>query len=574
MIRWRLTKRGAILGIVALAMVAQACTAPPVRESPTALVPTSTAAASPTATASAAPTHTATTLPPTAAATPSHTPTATATATPTDTPQPTPTPTPVIHVVEQGDLLGRIANQYGVTVDELAEANGIEPDDVLSIGQELVIPVPTAEPEPGEPTAAATLADTPTATPAPSPTPEPLVHVVEQGDLLGRIAQQYGVTVDELAEANGIDPEDVLSIGQELVIPGRFASAGETAPTPAPTSTATPTPTMAPSATPPATPTATSTATPTPTVAATAARTATPAPATQTVTPTEEAAAAPEPTMLADIIHTVEQGEYLGVIARRYGIDEDLIARANGITSATILRIGQRLLIPDVPVTPTNTPRATAQPTAAESAEPEETPLADVIHTVERGDTLSALAVRYDVSVADIAQANDISTNAVLSIGQELVIPSIPVTPTVTPTPTATLTMTPTPTATPTLMQSSEMLPFRAPFLLGPLQSASYQGANARILLNWTSVGILGANQWYLVRVWPANRPDDAIEAWTKATSWRPDGTPLPESWTGRARLSWDVTVVERLQGNPPWRAISPASITRTFTWDLRTPTP
>ena len=568
MIRWRLTKRGAILGIVALATMAQACTAPPVRESPTAFVPTSTATASPTATATAAPTHTATTLPPTATATPSHPPTATATATPTDTPQPTPTPTPVIHVVEQGDLLGRIANQYGVTVDELAEANGIDPEDVLGIGQELVIPVPTAEPEPGEPTAAATPAATPTFTPSPSPTPEPLVHVVEQGDLLGRIAQQYGVTVDELAEANGIEPEDVLRIGQELVIPGRAAPATEASPTPAPTDTATPTPTMTPSAT----PTATSTATPT--AAATAARTATLAPATQTATPAEEATAAPEPTMLADIIHIVEQGEYLGVIARRYGIDEDLIARANGITSATILRIGQRLLIPDVPVTPTNTPRATAQPTAAESAEPEATPLADVIHTVERGDTLSALAVRYDVSVADIAQANDISTNAVLSIGQELVIPSIPVTPTVTPTPTATLTMTPTPTATPTLMHSSEMYPFRAPFLLGPLQSASYQGANTRILLNWTSVGILGANQWYLVRVWPANRPDDAIEAWTKATSWRPDGTPLPASWTGRARLSWQVTVVERLQGDPPWRAISPASITRTFTWDLRTPTP
>ena len=568
MIRWRLTKRGAILGIVALATMAQACTAPPVRESPTAFVPTSTATASPTATATAAPTHTATTLPPTATATPSHPPTATATATPTDTPQPTPTPTPVIHVVEQGDLLGRIANQYGVTVDELAEANGIDPEDVLGIGQELVIPVPTAEPEPGEPTAAATPAATPTFTPSPSPTPEPLVHVVEQGDLLGRIAQQYGVTVDDLAEANGIEPEDVLRIGQELVIPGRAAPATEASPTPAPTDTATPTPTMTPSAT----PTATSTATPT--AAATAARTATLAPATQTATPAEEATAAPEPTMLADIIHIVEQGEYLGVIARRYGIDEDLIARANGITSATILRIGQRLLIPDVPVTPTNTPRATAQPTAAESAEPEATPLADVIHTVERGDTLSALAVRYDISIADIAQANDISTNAVLSIGQELVIPSIPVTPTVTPTPTATLTMTPTPTATPTLMHSSEMYPFRAPFLLGPLQSASYQGANTRILLNWTSVGILGANQWYLVRVWPANRPDDAIEAWTKATSWRPDGTPLPASWTGRARLSWQVTVVERLQGDPPWRAISPASITRTFTWDLRTPTP
>ncbi len=537
---WRRTRQGFILCSVALAMLAQGCTSPPTPPSPTVAASPVAEVIPPTVTATAEPRPTATVLPPPATSSPS--PTATATVTPI--PSPTPTATPVVHLVEEGDLLGRIAQQYGISLDELIEANDIDPEDVLSIGQEIVIPVPTATTDPAEPTAPTTPTEPPTATPSPSPTPEPLVHVVERGDLLGRLAQRYGVSVDELAAANGIDPEDVLSIGQKLVIPGQVVPAEEISPAATPTSSPT-------AATPPAT--ATTSATPTP-------------------TPTEEPTATPEPTQLADIFHTVEQGEYLGAIARRYGIDEALIARANGITSETILRIGQQLLIPDVPVTPTNTPRPTqAAPTNA--AEPAETPRADVIHIVKQGEYLGVIAARYDVAAADIAQANDISVNAVLSIGQELVIPSIPVTPTATHTPTATLTLTPTPTATPTLMRSNQVLPFRAPFLLGPRQGARYQSAEARILLNWTSVGILGPNEWYLVRVWPTGRPEDSIEAWTKATSWRPDGTPLPESWSRVLRLSWEVTVVERLQGNPPWRAASPPSATREFTWDLRTPT-
>jgi len=58
---------------------------------------------------------------------------------------------------------------------------------------------------------------TPTFTPAPSPTP--VVHYVASGDTLFGIALQYGVTVDALLYANGLDISDYLSIGQVLIIP-------------------------------------------------------------------------------------------------------------------------------------------------------------------------------------------------------------------------------------------------------------------------------------------------------------------------------------------------------------------
>lgn len=61
---------------------------------------------------------------------------------------PTPTPkveaTPVVHVVQSGDTLLAIANQYRIDVDLLATENGITDPSSLQLGQELVIPF-TAE---------------------------------------------------------------------------------------------------------------------------------------------------------------------------------------------------------------------------------------------------------------------------------------------------------------------------------------------------------------------------------------------------------------------------------------------
>lgn len=77
-------------------------------------------------------------------------------------------------------------------------------------------PTPTAGPAPVTPA--------PTGTPAPPPTPPPpKEYVVQPGDTLWTIAQQFGVGVDDLARANGIaDPNAaILQVGQTLRIPGR-----------------------------------------------------------------------------------------------------------------------------------------------------------------------------------------------------------------------------------------------------------------------------------------------------------------------------------------------------------------
>ena len=165
---------------------------------------------------------------PTFTPTPSRTPTPTVTPTPTDTSPPTPTatyeptvppspaslpaatasrsPTPVAiatslasgqtYVVKQGETLSEIAARFGLTVEELAQANGITNPALIRAGQVLIIPAPGVAPSTPtvtptwtplvlvtptptrtlQPTLTHTFQPTPTRTPTrsgPTPTPQP-----------------------------------------------------------------------------------------------------------------------------------------------------------------------------------------------------------------------------------------------------------------------------------------------------------------------------------------------------------------------------------------------------------------
>ncbi len=95
--------------------------------------------ATPTPTSVASPTPTAV---PVVVSTPTMRPTLTLPPTlPAATATPTLTPTPVIHIVQEGEVLGAIAYQYGVSVQAIQAANGLENPQYLRVGQELIIPV-------------------------------------------------------------------------------------------------------------------------------------------------------------------------------------------------------------------------------------------------------------------------------------------------------------------------------------------------------------------------------------------------------------------------------------------------
>lgn len=97
--------------------------------------------------------------------TPTRSPRATLTPTASPTPTESPTPTgPFEYTVQEGDTLSTLAERFALTVDEIKAANDL-PDDIVRVGQTLIIPVPTPTETASEtPTEAAT--GTPTETPA------------------------------------------------------------------------------------------------------------------------------------------------------------------------------------------------------------------------------------------------------------------------------------------------------------------------------------------------------------------------------------------------------------------------
>jgi LysM repeat protein len=104
------------------------------------------------------------------------------------------------------------------------------------------------------------------------------------------------------------------------------------------------------------------------------------------------------------------------------------------------------------PVVPTAVPTLNAvvqtQVAATATAAPTSTPTPGNSrkYIVKSGDTLTAIATEFNVTVADLVAANKLTNQDVLSLGQELIIPGGPLTPTpsLVPIPTSTRSTLPT----------------------------------------------------------------------------------------------------------------------------------
>lgn len=74
--------------------------------------------------------------------------------TPSPSPTAVPVPTPQVYVIKQGDTLSKVAKKFGVTLDQLLAANKetIKDPDKISVGDEIIIPVPTPDEVSGEST--------------------------------------------------------------------------------------------------------------------------------------------------------------------------------------------------------------------------------------------------------------------------------------------------------------------------------------------------------------------------------------------------------------------------------------
>lgn len=231
-----------------------------------------------------------------------------------------------VHIVQSGESLSVIARRYSITAEQIAQANSISDINTVYVGQHLLIPS-------GGRTESVSSAATATSTETSTLAASSMSHTIQLGDTLYRISLMYGVPVDDIIAANSLSNPNVLALGQDLRIPS---------------------------------------------VADTGSRT-----------------------------HVVRSGETLAEIAIRYNTTVDGIAISNGISNPARIYPGQALTIPS--------PGAAAREYPAQSA---------TSHTVQDGETLGRIALRYGVTVSALATANEITNSARIYPGQELSIPS------------------------------------------------------------------------------------------------------------------------------------------------------
>ncbi|MDE0670487.1 MAG: LysM peptidoglycan-binding domain-containing protein [Caldilineaceae bacterium SB0662_bin_9] len=131
--------------------------------------------------------------------------------------------------------------------------------------------------------------------------------------------------------------------------------------------------------------------------------------------------------------HMVRTGDTLVSIAEQYNTTVAQLRQLNNLSETEDLYVGHTLIVSQVSV---STPPP-ARP-VVHSACP-------VSHAVQRGETLWAIANRYDVSLTGIAQANNLSNNHLIRVGQSLCIPGTTSQPSPTPGPSATLRTGPQP---------------------------------------------------------------------------------------------------------------------------------
>ena len=200
------------------------------------------------------------------------------------------------YTVKSGDSLWSISRKFGITVDELKNANNLS-SNLLSIGQNLIIPGKEAQATSGE-------------------------YVVKKGDTLYSIARKYNTSVDNLKSINNIIT-DSLAIGQIIKLPVQ--------------------------------------------------------------------------SNISDNSYIVKKGDSLYSIARTYNTSVDKLKEINNLTS-NALAIGQVLKLPS-----SNTSE-------------------NVVYTVKKGDSLYSIAREYETTVDAIKKLNNITSNT-LSIGQKLLLP-------------------------------------------------------------------------------------------------------------------------------------------------------
>jgi uncharacterized protein YkwD/LysM repeat protein len=165
-----------------------------------------------------------------------------------------------------------------------------------------------------------------------------LSYTVQPGDTLSTIGERFGMAWETIAAANNLTQWSLLQIGQTLVIPGQGAAS--------------------------------------------------------TRPDVVDAG-----TQASELQYIVRSGDTLSSIAERYGVSWQMLAAVNNLTDASVLHIGDLILIPQA------------------------NPQTKRVYIIQPGDTVVDIGARFGVDWRQILSLNNLAPNSLLQVGRTIRLP-------------------------------------------------------------------------------------------------------------------------------------------------------
>ncbi|QEK36273.1 LysM peptidoglycan-binding domain-containing protein [Acinetobacter johnsonii] len=252
------------------------------------------------------------------------------------------------YTVQAGDTLALIAAKNGVNWRDVAKWNQMDANATLYVGTSIYLYDAKPQVEKVEPRSAVKTEN------------KPESYTVRANDTLTGIADEFGLSLKQLADYNGLSVTSGVRVGQKLSLKETAQSRSKA---------------------------------------------------------NDEKTTAQ--TKVATQSYTVKRGEYLKLIADRYALsNQELADLTPGLNAGSSLLVGQKI---NVPLNDVKSLTASSAKASSVQAEPQ---FKVESYKVQRGDTLYSIAAQSKMSLSELADLNNLSSNSGLQIGQTLKIPA------------------------------------------------------------------------------------------------------------------------------------------------------